>query len=364
MAVILLALGLLAATFAAPADLKPQRLVFLGDSITDGNTLAELVNQAFADAGETSPVCINAGVASDTAALMLKRLDRDVLPRRPDLVLLSAGINDVLHKVDPADYEKDVAAIAERLKKEKIGLVILTTTILGPKHEAEDKKLTEFNAALRRVAAKYDCKVAEVYEQMSRARSAGRDLLEPDNVHLNFDGYRVMARTVLDALGRANIAVPDKLNLEPMPGLIHEWRVKAHAEKPPEVTEKTLAEVRPDETWKPYSLPEKERVAMWWLDDERRRGFAVSLPALVGPAKEYEAAAVVEAKKAGKVYFNTGAQLESIWLNGKRIYHNEGWTGWHAGKERIPAELREGRNSVIIETAGPFFLSVTDNDDW
>jgi acyl-CoA thioesterase-1 len=227
MAVALWALGFLTTAFLTSADVKPQRIVFLGDSITDGNTLAELVHQAFADAGETPPACINAGVASDTAALMLKRLDRDVLPHRPDLVLLSAGINDVLRKVDPADYEKDVTAVAERLKKEKIGLLILTTTILGPKHEAEDKKLADFNAVLRRVAAKYDCKVAEVYEQMSRARSAGRDLLEADNVHLNFAGYRLMARAVLDALGYAKTAVPDKLKLEPMPGLVREWRMEA-----------------------------------------------------------------------------------------------------------------------------------------
>jgi hypothetical protein len=90
----------------------------------------------------------------------------------------------------------------------------------------------------------------------------------------------------------------------------------------------------------------------------------VSLPALIGPAKEYQATAVVEAKKAKTVFFNTGADLQSIWLNGKRIYHNEGWTGWHAGKERVPAELREGPNKVVIETGGQFFLSITDNDDW
>jgi hypothetical protein len=65
-----------------------------------------------------------------------------------------------------------------------------------------------------------------------------------------------------------------------------------------------------------------------------------------------------------KVFFNTGAHLESIWLNGKRIYHNEAWTGWHAGKERVPAELREGRNTILIETGGEFFLSVTDDDSW
>jgi lysophospholipase L1-like esterase len=360
----LLAAVLVTVSSAAAEEPKPQRIVFLGDSITDGNTLAELVHQAFADAGETPPVCINAGVGGDTAAQMLNRLDRDVLPRRPDLVVLSAGINDVLHKVDPADYERDVTAIAERLKKEKIGLLILTTTVLGPKHEAEDKKLADFNAALRRVAEKYGAKVTEVNSTMARARADGQNLMEADQVHLNFAGYRLMARAVLDALGHPKVAVPEKLKLEPMPGLVREWRVKAFTDKPPALTEEAVAALAPDNSWKPYTLPEKESVPAWWLDDERKRGFAVSLPALVGPAKEYRAVAVAEAKKAGKVFFNTGSQLESVWLNGKRIYHNEGWTGWHAGKQRVPAELREGRNTVVIETDGPFFLSVTDNADW
>jgi lysophospholipase L1-like esterase len=80
LAVALAAAFLVETAFAG--DGPAQRIVFLGDSITDGNTLAELVHQAFADAGETPPVCINAGVGGDTAAQMLKRLDRDVLPRR------------------------------------------------------------------------------------------------------------------------------------------------------------------------------------------------------------------------------------------------------------------------------------------
>jgi hypothetical protein len=259
---------------------------------------------------------------------------------------------------------KTYQLLTERLKKEKISLLILTTTVLGPKHEAEDKKLADFNAALHRVAEKYGGKIAEVNSAMARARTDGQNLMEADQVHLNFAGYRLMARAVLDALGRSKIAVPDKLKLEPMPGLVREWRVKAFAEKPPELTEKTIAELAPDDSWKPYSLPEQNAVPMWWLNDERQRGFAVSLPKLVGSGKTYRAVAVLNAKKAGKVFFNTGAQLESIWLNGKRIYHNEAWTGWHAGKERAPAVLREGRNTILIETGGEFFLSITDDDAW
>jgi hypothetical protein len=53
-----------------------------------------------------------------------------------------------------------------------------------------------------------------------------------------------------------------------------------------------------------------------------------------------------------------------VWVNGKQIYKNEAWTGWHAGKQRIPVELTAGANTVVIETAANFFLSVTDNNTW
>ena len=85
---------------------------------------------------------------------------------------------------------------------------------------------------------------------------------------------------------------------------------------------------------------------------------------LVGPGKSYLGVATIDAAKPRTVYFNTGAHLQTIWLNGKRIYKSEGWTGWHAGKERVPAELIAGKNTVIIETGSAFFLGVTDDNAW
>jgi hypothetical protein len=101
-----------------------------------------------------------------------------------------------------------------------------------------------------------------------------------------------------------------------------------------------------------------------WFDQERKRGFALALDKKFGPAKFYLGVATREAKKAHAVYFNTGAQLQTIWLNGKRIYRNQGWTGWHAGKERIKALLKPGPNVIVIETGADFFLSVTSDNRW
>src|SRR5947209_2823193 len=109
-----LALLFLLLPVSAPADDKPpERIVFVGDSITDGHTYPQLIRQALLDAKLSVPVSINAAVAGDTAKGMRKRLERDILVHRATLVTLSAGINDALHGVKPEDYEADVTAIAE-----------------------------------------------------------------------------------------------------------------------------------------------------------------------------------------------------------------------------------------------------------
>ncbi|RPH51022.1 MAG: hypothetical protein EHM91_01500 [Planctomycetota bacterium] len=329
----------------APAPGEPERLVFLGDSITDGHTLPLLVRQAL---GDRSPVCINAGVAGDTAAGMRKRLERDVLSRRPTRVALSVGINDILRKVPPSEYEADVTAISERLKREAVPMLILTPTILGPKHAEPEKRLAEYLSILRRLASKEGYPVAEVHALMQEGRAAGRELIESDQVHLTFDGYRVMARAVLEGLGRRDVPIPAEMTLEPMAGLVRQWTIRG----------------LPDGTPAALTLPQSATPAHWWVDQERRRGFAVELDKTVGPAKRFAASAVLEAKDARDVFFNTGAQLESITLNGRLLWRSEGWTGWHAGKERIAARLAPGRNTIEIESGNAFFLSVTEENHW
>jgi lysophospholipase L1-like esterase len=346
---------------AAPAA---ERIVFIGDSITDGNTYPLLIHQALTETGKPVPVCINSGVASDTAALVRKRLERDVLVHKPTLVTLSIGVNDGLRKVKPEDYEADVTAILDRFKAEKVPVVLLTTTVLGPKNAEAEKRLEEYNAILHRLADKYGCRVAEVFKAMSAARAAGTEVLEPDQVHLSFEGYRVMSRALLDGMGHKDVAVPKELKVEILPGVVRDWKIRPAGEKEAALDEKTAAALKPDDNWKSYALPEKEAQTHWWSEQERKRGYALSLNKLVGPGRSYVGMATLEAEKPRTVYFNTGSDLRTVWLNGKRIYKNEGWTGWHAGKERIAAELQAGRNTIVIESGGQFFLSVTDTNDW
>jgi lysophospholipase L1-like esterase len=350
---------------AGDSPSREQRIVFLGDSITDGHTYPLLVAQALAAAHRPVPVCINAGIGGDTAAGMRRRIERDVLVRRPTLVTVSAGINDVLHKVKPADYEADVRAIIRQVRAKDVPLILLTTSVLGPKHAEADRALAEYNAILHRLAQEYHYPVAEANRLMQEARGQGKQLLDDDQVHPNFEGHRLIARAVLDALGARDVPVPEKLKLEVMPGVVRDWKLRAAPKPDLRLDEQTVRDLQPDEGWKTVALPTKEPVAGWWREQERQRGFAMGLDQLVGPGRLYEGVAYLESEQPRDVFVNPAAEVQTVWLNGRRIYRSpDEWLGWHAGRARVPARLWPGRNTFVVETGANFFLSVTETNTW
>src|ERR1051326_1752973 len=108
-------LGIMALTHCASAMeplRKTDRVVFIGDSITDGFTCPLMVQQTLGEAGQPVPKLINAGVASDTADLVVKRFERDVLSHKPTLAFLSIGVNDALRDVTLESYQVSIKTIA------------------------------------------------------------------------------------------------------------------------------------------------------------------------------------------------------------------------------------------------------------
>src|SRR5262249_5443614 len=255
-----------------------HRIVFVGDSSTDGNTYQLLIRQALAEAGRPVPACINAGVAMDTAKGVRERLERDVFVHRPDLVVLSVGIADVLWGPSSPDYEADIRATIEQLQSKGVPVLILTTGLLGPDQAEAEARLEKNNALLLRLADETGCLVGDVNRAMENARAAGKDLVEADGCSPTFEGHRLIARTVLDALRRGDVTVPRELLVGEMPVIVKEWRLQVSPMAEPGLDAKQVAALDPEGAdWTTYTLPEKGPADKWWDEQERKRGFAFSL---------------------------------------------------------------------------------------
>ena len=370
-----------------PAIQARQRVVCLGDSITDGCTYPQIVTQALREAGKAGPVFICAGVASDTAALMAARLDRTVLVFKPGVVTFCAGTNDALRGVTAAEYEQALREIVRKVKAAGGKMVLLTPCVLNPAETADPKArqasaakaraaeaiLVGYEKVIRTVAREEGYPVAENNALMRQARAAGKSLMAADGIHPNYLGQSLMARSILDALGHKDVPLPRTFEPRLFPGVIRAYSMRLapldEKKRPQVLDDKSVQALNPDRTWQTVPLPEPvpagKPSAEDWLEQERRNGFALQLDRRVGKGP-IQAVAVLKETKARKVFVNTGIGVATVWLNGTRI-HSQGdaWTGFHAGKERIPVELKDGKNVLVVEIHGPyFFLSVTDKLIW
>ncbi|HEU5223800.1 MAG TPA: SGNH/GDSL hydrolase family protein [Candidatus Lumbricidophila sp.] len=139
---------------------------------------------------------------------------------RPDLITLSAGGNDVIRP--GADPDK-IAALFEyavdRLTSDRATVVVFTGVDVGfsSVFGRIRGRVAIYNENIRRIAAKYDCVVAD---QWALTEIQDARYWAPDRLHLNSLGHHAVARMVLAAL-----AVPSDLaSQRPAPHTVPTWR--------------------------------------------------------------------------------------------------------------------------------------------
>jgi len=213
---------------AAPTILNNvHRIVMLGDSITqfgDGpGGYVWLVRRYLQDLypGQGLEV-INAGISGNKSTDMLARYQTDVLDKKPDLLTISVGVNDVWHGfydnhplgdgprgIPLAEYKKNVESMVTQAEKITNKIVILSTTVIHEELDnKENAKAERYNAALQDIAKRHHlifCDYQKPFRDIIRAyrrTTGGRDdVLTGDGVHMNGSGNRVMAHTLLTAIG-------------------------------------------------------------------------------------------------------------------------------------------------------------------
>ena len=103
-------------------------LAFLGDSITqqgqrNPDGYVNLVLRAL-EAEGVKVTAVKAGISGHKSNDMLKRLDKDVLSKKPRWMTLSCGVNDVWHQdknrgVSLEDYQKNGASLPDATKQRR-----------------------------------------------------------------------------------------------------------------------------------------------------------------------------------------------------------------------------------------------------
>jgi len=193
-----------------------QKIAFLGDSITsqgcrDPLGYARLVTTGL-QANGIQVELFAAGRSGNCSNDMLARVDRDVIEKKPDWLMVSCGVNDVNGGQEgvPLDkYIENVRAIVAKAQAASIRVMILTATMIGEDARSEkNRTLASYNDFLRELAVEKKCLLANLNAQMqdgvAKAEKAGRKaggIFLRDELHMNAAGNILMATGVLKAFG-------------------------------------------------------------------------------------------------------------------------------------------------------------------
>jgi acyl-CoA thioesterase-1 len=182
----LAALALLLLT--QPAAAAPVRLLVFGDSLVAGYGLPhdqgfEAVLAAALKADGRDVVILDGGVSGDTTAGGLARLDWS-LADKPDAVLLELGANDGLRATDPAETDRNLSAIMDKLAAAH--LPVLLTGMEAPPNLG-----AAYGAQFRAVFAKLGQRPGVIFDPFFLTGVAGDPaLVQDDHLHPNAAGVR------------------------------------------------------------------------------------------------------------------------------------------------------------------------------
>ncbi len=172
----------------APAQYD-KLVVAFGDSLYAGYRLAPNEGlapqlQAALKADGVNARVHNAGVSGDTTAAGKSRLSfvLDNLERKPDLVVLGLGGNDMLRGIKPEETRVNMAAMMDELKKRDIPVVL--TGMLAAPNLGQDYA-GAFNGLFPQLAEQYD---TPLYPFFLDGVVTDKAMMLPDGIHPNAKG--------------------------------------------------------------------------------------------------------------------------------------------------------------------------------
>ncbi|CAN5365040.1 arylesterase [soil metagenome] len=141
----------------------------------------------------------NAGVSGDTSAAGLRRLafSLDGSARKPDLVMVNLGGNDMLRGIDPAETRQNLTAICTELKRR--GIPVLLTGMIAAPNMGRDYA-DRFNPIYADLARRFD---AKLYPFFLDGVVTDPALMQADHIHPNPKGVDIIVGKVAPLVASA-----------------------------------------------------------------------------------------------------------------------------------------------------------------
>ena len=185
---------------------KPVRVVFMGDSITQG-----WIDQ---DPSLFTNGVIDRGISGQTTPQMLVRFRHDVIALKPKAVHIMAGTNDIAGNTGPTTLdavEGNISSMAELARAHGIKVIIGSVPPADHFSWSPNRQpaplIAELNRRLRAYAKANGFGYADYYSALANANGGIDKVNAEDGVHPTGPGYSIMSaiaqREIARILGKS-----------------------------------------------------------------------------------------------------------------------------------------------------------------
>lgn len=193
---------------------KGDKVIFFGDSLTalaikdknvpDGKGYVPLVRAALLDKGvEVDAVATGGHKVTD----LLKRVDKDVIARKPTVVVIQIGVNDAGAGVTPDMFKAQLEELIDKLQKGGAEVVLCSCTCriegYDPQKNETDKKLDALADVARGIAKDKKLPLNDLrkafidYWKKNNPDNKARGFLTYDGNHWTEAGHQYVAEQML-----------------------------------------------------------------------------------------------------------------------------------------------------------------------
>ena len=179
------------------------RVVFIGDSITDGWKLTQYF---------PGKPYVNRGISGQTTAQMIVRFMEDVINLKPAAVMIFAGTNDIARNNGPqtlAQVQGNFQMMTELAQLHGIKVILCSVTPIsdyGPRPMSTGRPpadIVKMNAWMKDYAAKTKSTYCDFFSAVVDEKGALKEGISRDGLHPNDKGYELMAPVISAAIGKA-----------------------------------------------------------------------------------------------------------------------------------------------------------------
>jgi lysophospholipase L1-like esterase len=170
-------------------------IIFLGDSLIDQCEWGEFFRDSRVK---------NRGIAGDRTDGILARID-NLLESKPQKIFIMIGINDLIQKIEESILLNNYKVILDEIKSKNPTTKVFVQSLLpinnqkAPKYniKLDNKKVIEFNAALKELANEFSFHYIDLFSHFCDRTNELDTRYTTDGLHLNGQAY-LMWKTIIE----------------------------------------------------------------------------------------------------------------------------------------------------------------------